>query len=165
MSRRGVRRRCVGSPSAAATEALAARIGAVLRPGACLLLTGPLGGGKTTFVRGLVAGLGGEPARVLSPTFVLHAVYPGRLTLHHFDAFRLADPAELLRWGQEALFGEEGVAAVEWGGRLRRLLPTPSLLVRFRLRGVSERDILFLAPAGTYAEVFAVLDAVAANPA
>ena len=62
-------------PDAAATEALGARLAKVLQPGDLVLLEGPLGAGKTTLVRGLVAALGGDPLEVCSPTFVLLESY------------------------------------------------------------------------------------------
>ncbi|MCI4354658.1 MAG: tRNA (adenosine(37)-N6)-threonylcarbamoyltransferase complex ATPase subunit type 1 TsaE, partial [Thermoplasmata archaeon] len=80
------------------TEALAAMIGEQFRGGEVVLLTGELGAGKTAFVRGLARGVGADPEEVASPTFVLLTRYPGRLTLHHVDLYRLAgngDDSEL----------------------------------------------------------------------
>ena len=71
------------------TEELAAELGKRLRGGEVLLLVGELGTGKTVFVRGLARGAGVDPAEVSSPTFVLLTSYPGRLTLHHADLYRL----------------------------------------------------------------------------
>jgi len=101
--------------SAARTEALAARLGRRLRPGDCLGLDGPLGAGKTVFVRGLVRGAGAAD-RVRSPTFVLHAVYPGPLTIHHLDLYRLDHGVDLRTLGVEELL-ETGAAVVEWAER------------------------------------------------
>ncbi len=99
----------------AETLALAARLGAVLTPGDCLGLDGPLGAGKTVFVRGLVQGAGAVD-RVRSPTFVLHAVYPGPLTLHHLDLYRLEAGVDLRTLGVEELL-ESDVVVVEWAER------------------------------------------------
>jgi tRNA threonylcarbamoyladenosine biosynthesis protein TsaE len=76
--------------SAAETEALAARLAAALRPGDVVLISGELGAGKTTFVRGAARALGvGGP--VTSPTFTLARRYEdGRLPISHLDLFRLA---------------------------------------------------------------------------
>src|SRR5260370_21858588 len=80
----------------AATEALGRALGRAVAPGDLVALHGELGAGKTTLVRGVAAGLGGDPMRVASPTFVLHRLYRGgRLTLHHLDLFRLGAEAHL----------------------------------------------------------------------
>jgi tRNA threonylcarbamoyladenosine biosynthesis protein TsaE len=102
--------------SAAGTEAAGARLAARLRPGDLLLLVGPLGAGKTTFVRGLAAGLG-SAAGVSSPTFQLVRIYPGRVQLAHADLYRLEKPSDLRELGLDELL-EQGVVAVEWGDRL-----------------------------------------------
>jgi tRNA threonylcarbamoyladenosine biosynthesis protein TsaE len=83
-----------------------------------VLLTGELGAGKTAFVRGLARGLGVDPGEVASPTFVLLTSYPGRLTLHHADLYRLAGNGDDQELGLEELPGPRGVLAVEWAERL-----------------------------------------------
>lgn len=78
----------------AATERAGGALAAVLRPGDVVLLSGPLGAGKTAFVRGAVAALGAE-GPVQSPTFVVGRTYPaarpGGVTVHHLDLYRLGD--------------------------------------------------------------------------
>jgi tRNA threonylcarbamoyladenosine biosynthesis protein TsaE len=100
------------------TEELAAELGKRLRGGEVLLLVGELGTGKTVFVRGLARGAGVDPAQVSSPTFVLLTSYPGRLTLHHADLYRLRGDGDELELGLEDLPGQRGVLAVEWADRL-----------------------------------------------
>ena len=104
--------------SEAETEDAGAALGARLRGGEAVLLTGELGAGKTVFVRGLARGLGADPGEVASPTFVLLTSYPGRLTLHHADLYRLGSGAEADDLGLEELPGAGGVLAVEWAERL-----------------------------------------------
>jgi tRNA threonylcarbamoyladenosine biosynthesis protein TsaE len=126
----------VESGSAAETEALGARIAERLSPGDVVLLSGDLGAGKTTLIRGACRALGiAEP--VTSPTFTIGQRYGGgRLPVSHLDLYRLADlegedPALL-----DDYLGREGVAFVEWpdagAGRLGR----PAVVVR--LAHVSE---------------------------
>ncbi|MGO8687912.1 MAG: tRNA (adenosine(37)-N6)-threonylcarbamoyltransferase complex ATPase subunit type 1 TsaE [Candidatus Dormibacteria bacterium] len=99
----------------AATEALAARLATGLRPGDLLALDGPLGAGKTAFVRGLAAGLGVDPRSVRSPTFVLHHVYGSPPRLHHLDLYRLGPGARIALLDLDGLL-DSAPAAVEWAG-------------------------------------------------
>lgn len=104
--------------SAAETEQVAAEMAAGFAGGEVVLLTGELGAGKTAFVRGLARGLGVDPAEVASPTFVLLTAYPGRVTLHHADLYRLEAKDADRDLGLEELPGPRGVLAVEWAERL-----------------------------------------------
>jgi tRNA threonylcarbamoyladenosine biosynthesis protein TsaE len=104
--------------TAAVARALAARLG----PGDVVLLSGPLGAGKTAFVRGLAEGLGVDPEDVSSPTFTLIHEYRGAgLSLHHGDLYRLArvSPEDL---GLDEIRESGGVLAIEWPDRLTREL-------------------------------------------
>jgi len=100
------------------TERLAATLAATLRGGDVVLLSGPLGAGKTAFVRGLARGLGVDPGEVSSPTFTLvHEYRGGRLRLFHADLYRLGTAAaEDL--GLDELGVRTGVLAIEWPDRL-----------------------------------------------
>ena len=99
--------------STAEMGALGARLAAVLRAGDLVVLTGPLGAGKTTLTRGLGAALGAR-GQVSSPTFVLARTHPTTAgpDLVHVDAYRLRDPVELddldLDW-------DGAIVVVEWG--------------------------------------------------
>lgn len=105
------------------TEGVARDLAASLVPGDVLLLSGTLGAGKTTFVRGLAEGMGIDPAEVSSPTFTLvHEYRGGRLVLYHADLYRLgAAAAEEL--GLEELGAKDGVLAIEWPDRLAHEMP------------------------------------------
>jgi tRNA threonylcarbamoyladenosine biosynthesis protein TsaE len=100
------------------TLALAQDLAEGFRGGEVVLLRGELGSGKTAFVRGLARGLGVDPDEVSSATFVLLNSYPGRLTLHHADLYRLTGNGDEIELGLEELPGEGGVLAVEWADRL-----------------------------------------------
>ena len=102
--------------SPAETERVGMLLGERLRPGDVVLLTGELGAGKTTFVRGVAQGTGSK-ADVASPTFQLVRVYPGRVQLAHVDLYRIGDSAELRHLGLEEL-ADQGAVVVEWGERL-----------------------------------------------
>lgn len=101
-----------------ATEKAAADIARTLSPGDILMLEGDLAAGKTTFVRGLVRGLGGSPGEVSSPTFVLVQSYECRTAswLHHVDCYRLEDNIDELRAvGLEDLLNDDAaITAIEW---------------------------------------------------
>ena len=98
------------------TQALAARLGALLRRGDLLLLTGELGAGKTTFTQGLGEGLGVRPG-IISPTFVLVREHPSLgdgPDLVHVDAYRLGSEGEIDDIDLEATM-DRAVTVVEWG--------------------------------------------------
>ena len=102
--------------SPAETERVGRLFGEGLRAGDVVLLTGELGAGKTTFVRGVVQGTGSS-APVASPTFQLVRVYPGRVQLAHVDLYRVERAAELTDLGLDEL-ADHGVVVIEWGDRL-----------------------------------------------
>ena len=103
------------------TAAVARDLAGGLEPGDVLLLSGNLGAGKTTFVRGLAEGLGVDPGEVSSPTFTLvHEYRGGRLPLYHADLYRL-ERAATDDLGLEEL--HNGVLAIEWPDRLMHSLP------------------------------------------
>jgi len=102
--------------SPAETERAGSLLGERLRPGDVVLLTGELGAGKTTFVRGVARGTGSK-ADVASPTFQLVRIYPGRVQLAHVDLYRVENLAELRDLGLEEL-AAQGAVVVEWGERL-----------------------------------------------
>ena len=71
------------------TQEIAAQLAKRLKPGDVIALIGNLGSGKTAFVKGLVRGSGISKSKVLSPTFVLMRQYKGKMTVNHFDLYRL----------------------------------------------------------------------------
>ena len=111
------------SHSVADTEAFASKLASNFVGGEVLLLHGELGAGKTHFVKGLAAGLGIDDV-VTSPTFALHNSYAGRLTLNHFDFYRIEDSEEVVVLGlNEFFYDKHAVAAIEWSENIANLLP------------------------------------------
>ena len=104
--------------SEAETVAAGRGLGGSLRAGDVVLLIGPLGAGKTAFVRGLAEGLGCDPDEVSSPTFTIVQAYPGPVSLQHVDLYRVS-PAEVDDLGLDELL-EDAVMAVEWPDRWGR---------------------------------------------
>ena len=110
-----------------ATIALGKKIGQQLVAGDVLVLDGDLGAGKTTFTKGLAAGLE-IPDIIKSPTFtIIHEYQDGRLPLYHMDAYRLENGgAEDL--GLEEYFDGDGVSVVEWAEFVEDELPVLGII-------------------------------------
>lgn len=92
----------------------------MLKSGDIVLLMGELGAGKTVLVRGLAKGLGIPGQRVRSPTYLVAIMYPGDVPLLHVDLYRKEQPEQDL---VDEILSFNGVVAVEWGERLKPLLP------------------------------------------
>jgi tRNA threonylcarbamoyladenosine biosynthesis protein TsaE len=106
---------------------MAARLAANLRPGDVVTVSGELGSGKTTFVRGACRALGvADP--VTSPTFTIGHRYRGRIDVSHIDLFRFqgVSPAE---WGDLEPYFEDAVVFVEWPEAGKGVLPKPRVEV------------------------------------
>lgn len=129
------------------TEELAAKIGQALKGGEVIELVSDLGGGKTTFVRGLVRGLGSRD-KVASPTFTLSKVYKAPPhQVYHFDFYRLDEPGLMAEDVAEAVEDPHTVVIVEWADVVHHVLPDMRLTVRFEpLAGASERRLTFVYP-------------------
>ena len=128
------------SHSAAETEAVGERLAADLGPGDIVLVSGELGAGKTTLIRGAARGLGvKEP--VTSPTFTIGQTYTGRFPVSHLDLYRLTeldqeDPALL-----EDYLTPEAVAFIEWPEAAEPWLERVTKRVEIRHAGGDEREI------------------------
>jgi tRNA threonylcarbamoyladenosine biosynthesis protein TsaE len=120
-------------PDLAATERFAASIAALVRPGDAILLSGPLGAGKTAFARAFLRAASEDPAlEVPSPSFTLVQSYDTcRGTVHHFDLWRLDGPHAVAELGWED--AREDIVLVEWPNRLAALAPQDALRLAFEL--------------------------------
>ncbi|WP_425097811.1 tRNA (adenosine(37)-N6)-threonylcarbamoyltransferase complex ATPase subunit type 1 TsaE [Tropicibacter sp. S64] len=114
------------------TCALARRLGAALRAGDTLLLSGGIGAGKTHFARCLIQSLLIEPEDVPSPTFTLVQVYDTKAgALWHSDLYRLSGPDDVVELGLPEAF-DEAICLVEWPDKLEDLAPVNALNLAFR---------------------------------
>jgi tRNA threonylcarbamoyladenosine biosynthesis protein TsaE len=143
--------RVIRLAASADTEALGETVGRALGGGEVIALSGPLGAGKTTFVRGLARGLGiDEEFCVSSPTFTLIQAYPCRsLTLYHLDLYRICGPDDAESTGYRDLLGRpDAVLAIEWADREPGILPDGRLEVALDYDGVGEGRVARLGWAG-----------------
>ncbi|MFA6431349.1 MAG: tRNA (adenosine(37)-N6)-threonylcarbamoyltransferase complex ATPase subunit type 1 TsaE [Candidatus Margulisiibacteriota bacterium] len=128
------------SKSAEDTILLGKKIGALVQPNDVIALTGDLGAGKTTFVKGIAEGLGIQDY-VTSPTFVIINIHKGTLVLNHIDLYRLEDKNEIEDLGIEEYFKSGGVCLIEWAERMGDLLPKYSERIGIEVVSDHERKI------------------------
>lgn len=127
--------------SAEETEAVAEKIGSHLKGGEVIELVSDLGGGKTTFVRGLARGFDSHD-KVASPTFTVSKLYKaGARELHHFDFYRLADAGVVAHELHDLVGDEKAVVVIEWADIVQKVLPEDRLTIRFVGSGETERQL------------------------
>lgn len=151
------------SRTVAETEALGAALGRALGGRGVIALLGPLGGGKTAFVRGLARGLGCAE-RVTSPTFVYAHEHPGALPLAHLDLYRLPAGAALDDLGLSDYLDGAWVVAIEWAERAPHELPADRIEVHFEVESADARRIRVEAHGPRSLAALARLDAPAVEP-
>ncbi|HIW62622.1 MAG TPA: tRNA (adenosine(37)-N6)-threonylcarbamoyltransferase complex ATPase subunit type 1 TsaE [Candidatus Stackebrandtia excrementipullorum] len=125
--------------TASDTHTLGVRLASILAPGDLLVLSGPLGAGKTALTQGIGAGLAVEGA-VTSPTFIIARVHRGRIPLVHVDAYRLSSADELDDLDLDASL-EDSVTVVEWGAGLVEQLADAHLAIDLERRDDDVRDV------------------------
>lgn len=133
----------VDLPDEAATAALAEDVAACLAAGDVVTLSGGLGAGKTTFARALLRALADDPGlEVPSPTFTLVQTYAApRLSVAHFDLYRLSDPDELNEIGFFDA-AADGAIVVEWPERAAGRMPPGVLSIAFEIAGAGRRAVI-----------------------
>lgn len=116
-----------------------------LRGGEIILLSGSLGAGKTVLAKGIAQGLGINKNNVVSPTFVLLRVYPGKHLLQHFDFYRIKTPEEILALGLKEYLYSDAVTVIEWPERLKFILPKEFLKIKLFFKAKNQRCFKFMA--------------------
>lgn len=134
------------------TRRFGAALAGRLRPGDVVALTGRIGSGKTTLVKGLAEGLGIPPEKVASPSFVLIREYAGRLRMAHADLFRLDRLAGAETVGLEEYYGTDWITVVEWADQVPGILPEERLVIRFETLGPEIRRLILDPRGASYAE-------------
>lgn len=148
----------INSLSVNNTISIAKHISKSLKKGDIICLFGNLGSGKTVFVKGLALGLGIKKDYVTSPTFVLLAQYSGnKLSLNHFDLYRLDEVKDILNLGYEEYLYSDSVNVIEWADRLDCLMPKEYLKVNLSIKGENKRLIEFTAHGERYKELIHVI--------
>src|SRR5438874_1536370 len=121
------------------TEAVAATLATVLEPGDVVTVSGELGSGKTTFVRGACRALGVTDP-VTSPTFTIGHRYAGRVPVAHLDLYRFTS-VSAAEWGDLEPYFDQTIVFVEWPEAAGKELPEPRVRVRLRHRDLAHRLI------------------------
>lgn len=129
--------------SSEAMEALGAELARLCEGRGFIYLSGELGTGKTTLVRGLLRGLGHAGA-VKSPTFtIVEPYFIDNKKVYHFDLYRLADPEELELLGGREYFSPDNLCLVEWPQQAAGSLPEPDLFIELEHAGTARKIRLF----------------------
>jgi tRNA threonylcarbamoyladenosine biosynthesis protein TsaE len=125
------------------TIALGRKLAAELKPPKLVVLTGDLGAGKTTLIKGIAEGFhAAKQADVTSPTFTLIHEYRGKdASVFHIDLYRVDTPRELETLGLDDLMDERAVLLVEWGEKFARFRQERDVEIRIERLGENERMI------------------------
>ncbi|MBA3721626.1 MAG: tRNA (adenosine(37)-N6)-threonylcarbamoyltransferase complex ATPase subunit type 1 TsaE [Parachlamydiaceae bacterium] len=128
--------------SAAETMEWGRQLGLKLPLHSIVCLFGDLAAGKTTLIKGLVAGAANiDPSEVQSPTFTYLHIYNGDKKVFHFDLYRLRDVDEFLGMGFDEYFESGGICCIEWSERIASHLPANSIHITLSHEGLDKRKI------------------------
>ncbi|HEY2762337.1 MAG TPA: tRNA (adenosine(37)-N6)-threonylcarbamoyltransferase complex ATPase subunit type 1 TsaE [Pirellulales bacterium] len=139
------------------TRALGKALAASLPETALVALNGPLGAGKTRLVQAVAEALGIDPSLVTSPTFVLIHEYASRVSLFHFDLYRIRDEDEFLTLGPEEYFTRPGWIFIEWAERVAEFLPRDRLNITITANQPTAREFLIQSHGSIHQQVITSL--------
>ncbi len=122
------------------TEEAGLRLGASLRKGDVVSLTGSLGAGKTVLAKGIARALGIREA-IVSPTFTLVQEYEGSEKLYHLDLYRLSGEDEFESMGGEEFLYPDGITLIEWAEKIGSMLPESAFHVDIIIKEDGSREI------------------------
>ena len=123
------------------TRSLGVELAKLLKNGDVISLTGPLGAGKTSFIKGLAGGLGIDPDEVNSPSYTIVNEYHGKQDLFHFDLYRLEGEADLNNIGWDDYSTRDGIIAIEWGEKAGQFLPQKHIDIEIEILFETTRRI------------------------
>ena len=136
---------CIHSDSVAHTQALATRCAALLKGGEIILLRGPIGAGKTIFVKGIAHALGLKSSPTSASFSLMKRYQNKKYTVFHIDLFRLSE-GEVFNLGfEEMLENEQAIILAEWPDPIVRMFPKDRLEIDFKLEQGNRRQITFTA--------------------
>ncbi len=128
------------------TQDLGKRVAGYASPGDVFALVGPVGSGKTQFVKGICSALGVEERNVTSPTFAIAHEYEGDFSIVHLDLYRLESEDDAINIGFEDYLSSRVLALVEWPEIAVALLPANTLIFSFEHLEGEKRRIQILNP-------------------
>lgn len=124
----------------AETKLVGQKIGEMLKPHDLVEISGDIGVGKTTFVKGMALGINSEQL-VTSPTFTVAQVYQGRIKLHHMDLYRQDSPELMDYQINEALEEPNSAVVIEWSDVVNHVLPYRRYKVEINVKSDESRTI------------------------
>lgn len=119
-------------------------LGALLKEGDLVILSGDLGAGKTLLTRGIVGGLGGSEKQVHSPSYTYLNIYQAKWPVYHFDVYLLDSYEDLFELGIEELYGQEGVIVIEWGDKFHQYYPQSGWHISLHRSTEADQDVRVL---------------------
>jgi tRNA threonylcarbamoyladenosine biosynthesis protein TsaE len=113
----------------------------VLKNRDVVVLSGVLGAGKTSLIKGLATGLGIESGAVKSPSYTLVNEYHGRIPLFHLDLYRMKDTSELINIGWDDYLSRNGIVVIEWGEKAGPFLPSERIEIIITIKSENTRHL------------------------
>jgi len=125
------------------TKKIGKDISRLVKPGDLIAFYGELGTGKTCFIQGVSEGLEVKDY-VTSPSFTIINEYQGKISVYHFDLFRINNIEEILELGYEEYFYGDGLTVIEWANKIEKLLPKDHLKIDIKFKDCNKRKISFV---------------------